>query len=57
MSKKQAPVATSSTKAEYMAAAVATKEAVWLRNILKGILPSVVPTRPTASYVTEKKPK
>ncbi|VDC00050.1 unnamed protein product [Peniophora sp. CBMAI 1063] len=37
MSKKQATVATSSTEAEYMAAAAATKEAVWLRNLLSEI--------------------
>jgi hypothetical protein len=33
-SKKQSLVALSSTKAEYMAAAAATKEAVWLRTLL-----------------------
>ena len=34
MSKKQSTTATSSTEAEYMAAASATKEAVWIRNVL-----------------------
>jgi hypothetical protein len=34
MSKKQATTATSSTEAEYMAACSATKEAVWIRNLL-----------------------
>jgi hypothetical protein len=37
MSKKQATTATSSTEAEYMAAASATKEAVWMRNVLLGL--------------------
>ncbi len=37
MSKKQATTATSSTEAEYMAAAPATKEAVWIRNLLQGL--------------------
>jgi hypothetical protein len=34
MSKKQATTGTSSTEAEYMAACSATKEAVWIRNVL-----------------------
>jgi hypothetical protein len=37
MSKKQATTATSSIEAEYMAAAQATKEAVWMRNVLYGL--------------------
>jgi hypothetical protein len=37
MSKKQATTATSSTEAEYMAACSATKEAVWIRNVLLGL--------------------
>jgi hypothetical protein len=37
MSKKQATTATSSTEAEYMAACPATKEAVWIRNVLLGL--------------------
>jgi hypothetical protein len=37
MSKKQATTATSSTEAEYMAAASATKEAVWMRNVLSSL--------------------
>jgi len=34
-SKKQSTVATSSAEAEYMASANATKEAVWLKTLLK----------------------
>jgi hypothetical protein len=34
---KQATTTTSSTEAEYMAAASATKEAVWMRNVLLGL--------------------
>ncbi len=37
MSKKQATTATSSTEAEYMVACPATKEAVWIRNVLQGL--------------------
>jgi hypothetical protein len=37
MSKKQATTATSSTEAEYMAAASATKEAIWIRSVLAGL--------------------
>jgi hypothetical protein len=37
MFKKQATTATSSTEAEYMAACPATKEAVWIRNVLLGL--------------------
>ena len=36
-SKKQSMVATSSTEAEYLAACFATKEAVFLRNLIQGI--------------------
>ena len=36
-SKKQVSVATSSVKAEYVASANATKEAVWLRTLLKKV--------------------
>jgi len=36
-SKKQVSVATSSVEAEYMASANATKEAVWLRTLLKKV--------------------
>jgi hypothetical protein len=36
-SKKQATVALSSTEAEYMALTAATKEAIWLRHLLKDL--------------------
>ena len=36
-SKKQVSVATSSVEAEYVASANATKEAVWLRTLLKEV--------------------
>jgi hypothetical protein len=37
MSKRQAVVALSTTKAEYMAATHASKEAVWLQRLCSGI--------------------
>lgn len=37
MSKRQASVSTSTTEAEYIAAAMAAKEAVWLRSLVKDI--------------------
>jgi len=47
-SKKQSTIATSSTEAEYTAATLATKEALWLRNLLKSL--NVVQTSPTTMY-------
>jgi hypothetical protein len=47
-SKKQATVALSTTEAEYMAAAMATKEAVWLRRLLSNL--GHPQTRPTTIF-------
>lgn len=47
-SKKQDAVALSSTEAEYMAACLASKEAVWLRRLLKEL--GVLQTTPTEIF-------
>jgi hypothetical protein len=51
-SKKQATTATSSTDAEYMAAGLATKEAIWSRNVLKGI--GYEQTDPTTIFIDNR---
>lgn len=45
-SKKQTSVALSSTEAEYMAASAATKEAIWIRTLIRelNMMPSLEPT-------------
>jgi hypothetical protein len=44
-SKRQQTVAASTTEAEYMAAAAAVKEALWLRNLLAGFGVDVSPVQ------------
>jgi hypothetical protein len=48
-SKKQTSVALSSTEAEYMAAAAAAKEAIWLRTFLKEL--DMLSTQPTTLLI------
>ena len=43
-SKKQATVALSTAEAEYVALAAAAQEAVWLRNVMKGLSEKMPPT-------------
>jgi hypothetical protein len=52
MSKQQMTVALSSTHAEYVAAAEAAKEAVWLRRLLKGLHEGTM--KPTTLHINNQ---